>query len=219
MNNLKKTSIEYIENLIERYPKLHSLQKPIIKAIVCLLNSVKNSGKILICGNGGSSSDSDHIVGELVKDFLIDRSVNKNIQEILGEKFPLEKDYFIENLKPGIPAISLTSNNALISAISNDHNNDFIYAQQVLVYGNKQDTLILLSTSGNSKNIINAAKIANIKDISVISLTGNSGGKLLEYSDILINAPAKETYKVQEYHLPIYHLICIVLENEIYGNK
>jgi len=214
---MKKGSYYYIEQLIERYPILVSLKENITNAINLLIDTTKNNGTYLICGNGGSAADSDHIVGELMKGFILKRTITNDLSERILQKYPEDYQYLTSNLQQGISAISLVSHNALISAFSNDIAPDLIFAQQVLGYGKSGDTLIAISTSGNSKNVVHAAQIAKVMGLKVISLTGNTGGKLRDLSDVLINVPEIETYKIQEYHLPIYHCICLAIENEFFG--
>lgn len=214
---MKKNSYYYINHLVERYPKLASIKNNIEIAIEELIKTTQNDGTILICGNGGSASDSDHIVGELMKGFVLKRPMTKDFSNKLLDKFPNDHQYLLDNLQRGIRSISLMSHNALVSAFSNDKAPDLIFAQQVLGYGKAGDALISISTSGNSKNVVHAAQVAKVMGISVISLTGDTGGLLKDLSDVLINVPERETYKVQEYHLPIYHCICLALENEFFG--
>lgn len=214
---MKDNSSKYIEDLIIRYPKLLSIKSNIIEAIESMIVCTSNNGKYLVCGNGGSSADSDHIVGELMKGFVLDRRIDLDMEHKIKEKFSETADYIISNLQQSIPAISLSSHTALTSSFSNDKAADLIFAQQVLGYGGEQDILFAISTSGNSKNILYAAQIAQAMGIKVISLTGETGGKLRKLSNILINVPEKETFKIQELHLPIYHVICLVLENEFFG--
>lgn len=214
---MKNKSSLYIKELIERYPVLMQIETQIIDAIQIMKEATMNNGKYLICGNGGSAADGDHIVGELMKGFVLNRTIKTEFQLKLEMTFPNEAKYFIENLQMGIPAISLMSHNALTSAFSNDKAPDLIFAQQVLVYGQKGDILLAISTSGNSKNVLYAAQIAKTMGLKVVSLTGSNGGILRDISDVIINVPEIETYKVQEYHLPIYHIICLVLENEFFG--
>lgn len=216
---MKNRSKLYISELISRYPKLENIESNIVDAIEIMKESTKNNGKYLICGNGGSAADSDHIVGELMKGFVHNRPISEELKSSLETKFPSEAKYFIDNLQMVISAFSLMSHNALTTAFSNDKAPDLIFAQQVLGYGQKGDILLAISTSGNSKNVVYAAQIAKTLGLKVISLTGNSGGKLRDLSDVLINVPEFETYKIQEYHLPIYHVICLILENEFFGEE
>lgn len=215
-NNTKAIVQEFIEN----YPMMDYLEEKLRHIINEMVNRIKQGGKILVCGNGGSSSDSEHIVGELLKEFYITRPLDKNFQEKLLELFPEENlEHIIESLQEGIPAISLVSQTGFLSAYGNDVSYDMAYAQQVYVYGEEKDIFIGLSTSGNSSNVCNAAKIAKAKGLLVLSLTGETGGKLKEISDVQLNAPSNETYKVQEYHLPLYHLICRAVEYEMFGDE
>lgn len=214
---MKSKSHFYIENLVERYPKLEQIKIVLDQAIEVLIKSIKEQGTILICGNGGSAADSDHIVGELMKGFILKRQMSSELANILKNDYPNDFEYLYDNLQYGIRSISLMSHNALVSAFSNDKAPDLIFAQQVLGYGKSGDVLLAISTSGNSKNVIHAAQVARAIGMKVIALTGNRGSKLGTLSDILINVPETETYKIQEYHLPVYHSICLALENEFFG--
>ena len=171
-----------------------------------MLDTYKKGGKILVCGNGGSASDADHIVGELMKGFLKDRKVT-------DERIPQE---LREKLQGALPAISLCAHTSLMTATMNDNDADMIFAQQVYGYANENDLLIALSTSGNSKNVVNAVKVAKALGVKVIALIGETGGVLKGLADITICAPSTETYKIQEYHLPIYHYLCAKVEEEIF---
>lgn len=208
---MKNSSLCYINSLIERIPALESCKKEIIEATELLIKTYKNNGKLLVCGNGGSASDSLHIVGELMKGFVLPRKISKELEEKIS-------DSELSNaLQYGLPAISLVSETALSTAFANDQLPTATFAQQVLVHGKPNDTLLCISTSGNSLNCVYAAKVAKALDINIISLTGEKNSKLEELSNVTIKAPEKETYKIQEYHLPIYHAICLALEEEFYG--
>lgn len=211
---MKTTTRMIIENLIKRYPELKEI--PMEDAIIEIINCYKYKNKLLVCGNGGSASDSLHIVGELMKGFILPRKLNARKQEEIDRLFPETSRYLIDNLQGALPAISLVGEIALSTAYANDQAPDLVFAQQVLGHGNKGDILFAISTSGNSKNIIYAAQMAKVQGMKVISLTGRSGGKLKGLSDILLNAPFDETYIIQEYHLPIYHAICAAVENEFF---
>lgn len=204
-----------LNELIKRYPELEGIKEELEKASKIMLETVKNGGKILLCGNGGSCADCDHIVGELMKGFLSKREINKNFAEVLKTEYPEEAEYLINNLQEGIQAISLTSHAAVLSAFANDVDADMVYAQLVYGYGNKGDLLIGLSTSGNSKNVVNAVKIAKAKGLKSIALTGKSSCKL-DMCDVTLKAPETETFKIQELHLPIYHYLCAELEKEMF---
>ncbi len=203
--------------LIERYPALSVCRADIEKAVELLHNCYVNKGTILLCGNGGSAADAEHISGELLKGFLMrrtpdDATVNK-IAEHLGSYEMASK------LQGGIPAIPLTSLSSVLSAFANDVDPELVFGQLVYAFGRENDAFVGLSTSGNSKNVVRAAQIAKAIGIPAIAMTGESGGKLKDICDVTIRVPAKETYQVQEYHLPVYHAICAELEERIFGSK
>ncbi len=203
-----------INNLLNRYPALNGIKNQIESAEKILVNCFKNGNKLLVCGNGGSCSDSDHIVGELMKGFLSKRPINADIKAALSQ---FENGEFLaNNLQGALPAISLTNHAALITAFSNDVNPDMIYAEQVFGYAKAGDVLIGITTSGNSKNVVYAAQVAKACGMKVIALTGKKENKLDGIADIVIHAPEEETYKVQELHLPIYHYLCAKCEEELF---
>ena len=208
-----------LNELCVRHPLLDSLKNTIGEAAGMIIKCYTGGGKLLVCGNGGSSSDSDHIVGELMKSFESKRPVNRNISEKLSEVSEERGRYLAEKLECGLPAISLSSQNALTTAISNDIGADLVFAQQVLGYGCDKDILIALSTSGNSTNVVDACITAKAIGMKVIGLTGISGGKMKQYCDVLINVPEKRTAYVQELHLPVFHTVCLLVENHFYGNS
>jgi D-sedoheptulose 7-phosphate isomerase len=214
---LKMNSDQILPEMLNRYSQLAHLKEPIKKAAETIIETYKNSGKVLVCGNGGSCSDADHIVGELMKNFECNRPLAKPLQDKLTELSPETGKMLAEKLQQGLPAISLTVHQSLITAIANDINGEVIYAQQVVGWGNTGDVLIGLSTSGNSQNVINAMIVAKAKGLTTIGITGETGGKMKEWSDILINVPERRTAYVQELHLPVYHAICMMVETEIFG--
>lgn len=215
---MKNNTEKMVSEFKERYPSMEYLEKPLRSLIEEVVKRIKLGGKILVCGNGGSSSDSEHIVGELLKEFYIKRKIDKDFSEDLKNTSSKEDYEYMKNkLQGAIPAISLVSQTGFLTAFANDVSYDMAYAQQVYAYGGKNDVLIGISTSGNASNIAYAAQVARAKDMFVISLTGESGGRLKELSDVVLNVPEKETFKVQEYHLPLYHLICSSIEYEIFG--
>jgi D-sedoheptulose 7-phosphate isomerase len=216
---MKIKTKEILNNMIIRYPELSFCEDSIYYAISVIIDCYNNKGKLLICGNGGSASDAQHIVGELMKGFVLPRKISQEKQNTIIELFPENADYLIENLQGTLNAISLVGETALSTAYANDKAPDLAFAQQVLGYGNKEDILIAISTSGNSKNVIYAAQIAKVNGMKVISLTGSSGGILKSLSDVTINVPSDETYIIQEYHLPVYHALCLALENEFFGGE
>ena len=196
-----------MQELISRYPALEACREDIEKALCLMVETYKKGGKILVCGNGGSAADSEHIVGELMKGFVLKREVDDNrISENLRSK-----------LQGALPAISLVSQSAILSAYINDVDPDMMYAQLVYGYGKEGDLLIGLSTSGSSKNVVNAACVANSIGMKTLSLTGMGGGALADISTVTIKAPETETYKIQEYHLPIYHYLCKEVEKAFFG--
>lgn len=205
-----------LENLIERYPILAPIKDKIWNSYETLLTSVENGGKILVCGNGGSSADSDHIVGELMKSFCAKRPIDINLQEKIRNINQEFGEKLANNLEDAIPAISLSQHTALSTACANDKDATLIFAQQIIGYGEEADTLIAISTSGNSLNAVLAAITAKAKGLKVIALTGAKESRLTNLSDICINVPETETYKIQELHLPIYHALCLMLETSFW---
>jgi D-sedoheptulose 7-phosphate isomerase len=203
--------------MLNRYSQLAPLKEPIAKAAETLIKTFVNGGKVLVCGNGGSCSDADHIVGELMKSFEGRRPLSKPLQEKLKQLSPETGAMLAEKLQQGLPAISLTVHSALITAIANDISGEVIYAQQVVGFGNTGDVLIGISTSGNSQNVIDAMIVAKAKGLTTIGMTGETGGKMKEWSDILLNVPERRTAYVQELHLPVYHALCMMVEKEIFG--
>ena len=201
-----------LNELIERYPALSEIKDDITKATEEIIACYENGGKVLLCGNGGSCADCDHIAGELMKGFLKKRPLSVPKKEELTNNEPSLDDEFLSKLQCGLPAVSLPSMTAPNSAFANDVDPDLIYAQGVLVLGKAGDILIGISTSGNSKNVCAAAKIAKATGCKVIGLTGCKGGELKEYADVCICVPESETFKIQELHLPVYHCICAMVE-------
>lgn len=209
----------FLEELITRYPQLAPIKDEIRKAAECLITSYQQGGKVLVCGNGGSCSDSDHIVGELMKGFEKKRRIGESLKKQLLESGGQRGNYLAEKLQQGLPAISLTAHSGLITAVANDTDADLIFAQQVVGYGKAGDVLIGISSSGNSQNIIDALITAKAKEMVVIGLTGETGGKMKPFCDILINVPGRRTAFVQELHLPVYHVLCLMVENHFFGNQ
>lgn len=203
---------KFIDELIDRYPKLESIKKDIEVAYELIKNMYKDGGKLLVGGNGGSAADSEHIVGELMKGFCKKRKISTDLAEKLEN---INEDLGLELgkcLQGALKAIAITGHTGLTTAFANDVDPNMIFAQQVYGYGDNKDILLCISTSGNSKNLIYAAITAKAKGMKVITLTGKDGGKLKEYSDISIIVPENETFKIQELHLPIYHAFCLELE-------
>ena len=204
------------EELIQRYPQLESCLPDIEKCVDALVTSYKNGGKLLICGNGGSSSDSGHIVGELMKGFLKKRPISKEQRAVMSSRCEALDDEFFDRLQGSLPAINLTENSTLISAFANDVDPLMSYAQQVLGLGQPQDVFLGISTSGNAENVANALKVASGLGLTTLSLTGKDGGKLKKLSNITVVVPESETFKIQELHLPVYHYICAAVEEAFF---
>jgi D-sedoheptulose 7-phosphate isomerase len=205
--------MEHLQQLINRYPQLTNEKNNINAAFEIIKESYINSGKLLIAGNGGSASDAEHIAGELMKNFIKKRKLPDlfitNIKKIDSET----AQYLIPRLEPGLPAIALSGHASLNTACINDIDGNITFAQQVYAYGKKEDVLLGITTSGNSKNVLYACAVAKAKDLKIIALTGKSGGIIKQYADICICVPETETFKIQELHLPVYHALCMMLED------
>jgi len=210
---------EQLNLLIERYPKLVVCKEDIKKAYELLEAAYSNGRKLLVCGNGGSASDSEHIVGELMKEFKLKRKVFSDHAVALKEIDPELGQVLADNLQGALPAICLTGHSSLTTAFMNDANANLVFAQQVNGYGKAGDVFLGISTSGNSKNVLYAAVNAKAKGLKVIGLTGAKENKLMKYADVCIRVPEIETYKIQELHLPVYHCLCLMLEEHFFGNK
>ena len=196
--------MNHIEKLIERMPALAGCAEGMKAAVEAICRAHLAGGKILLCGNGGSAADCEHISGELLKGFLLPR--------------PAEESY-PDALQRGLCAIPLTSMSAALSAFANDCDPTLVFAQLTYAMGRPGDVFVGLSTSGNSKNVVEAAKVAKKAGLTTVALTGESGGALLDICDVTIRVPAKETYLVQEYHLPVYHAICAEVEERLFGKQ
>ncbi len=207
---------QILDRLVERYPSLEVCKEDIRDAGGIIIESYKKSGQLLTCGNGGSSSDADHIVGELMKSFSKKRPIDSDLADALKSVSEERGSMMASKLEMGLPAISLNAHSALVSAVSNDIGGDFIFAQQVIGYGRKGDVLLGISTSGNSQNVVGACIVAKAKGVKVITLTGEKGGKMKEFSDVAICVPSTCTPDVQEFHLPIYHALCIMVEETFF---
>ena len=205
-----------IDTLIARYSILEVNKESLMQALDISITSYRNQGKLLVCGNGGSAADALHIVGELMKSFVLPRKMDE--QQRTQYKQECENgEYLAGNLQGALPAIALVNEVSLITAYTNDVAPDLNFAQQVYGYGNAGDVLFAISTSGNSKNILYAMEVARVRNMKVIGLTGKSGGMMINRCDALINVPENETYKIQELHLPVYHTLCLALENEFFS--
>ncbi len=206
-----------LKELIKRYPSLSLCEAEIEKTAQAIISCYKAGGKILTCGNEGSCADADHIVGELMKDFLKERPLPDEKKRSMLEQYPQLDTEVLCKLQGGLPALSLCTLTALNTAFCNDVDPDLVYAQAVLGMGKAGDLLICISTSGNAKNVLIAAQTAKALGLTVIGLTGLVGGKLSCVADICISVPETETFKVQELHLPVYHYLCAAAEAHIYS--
>lgn len=205
-----------ITSLTGKYPVLEKLGPSILSAASMLIECYERGGKALICGNGGSNSDADHIAGELMKSFASLRPLNQELKDKLKKAGGERGAEIALKLETGLPAISLGSQTGLITAIANDTDPELIFAQQVISYADEGDVLIAISTSGNSGNVIDACIAARAKGMKVIGLTGHTGGRIKALCDILLNVPETATHAVQELHLPIYHSICLITERHFF---
>lgn len=197
-----------MDSLLKRYPKLECCKTAIEQALKLMTDTYKKRGKILICGNGGSAADSEHIVGELMKGFMLKRPVT-------DERIPKR---LRSGLQGALPAISLPGQSAILSAYINDVDPKMMYAQLVYGYASENDLVIGLSTSGNSENVVNAIELAKCMGVKTLSLTGEKESKLSDLSDVTIRVPESETYKIQELHLPVYHYLCAETERTFFEN-
>ena len=208
--------MKHVDSLIARYPELAVCQNNIIGAYKILESAYANGRKLLVCGNGGSAADSEHVVGELMKEFKLKRKVFTNQADAMKAIDPEMGGYLADNLQGALPAIALTGHSALSTAFMNDSESVLVFAQQVNGYGKDGDVLLGISTSGNSKNVIYAAITAKARGLKVIGLTGEKESRLSKLADCCIRVPETETYKVQEMHLPVYHCLCMMLEEKFF---
>lgn len=213
-----KNMQKHIDLLVERYPSLAVCVKEIKDTFDILKDSYTHGGKLLVAGNGGSASDAEHIVGELMKSFKLPRKLPEEYTNKLNEVNKEYGEVLANNLQEALPAIALDGHFALTTAYMNDCEPLLCFAQQVNGFGNPGDVLLGISTSGNSKNVLYAATVAKAKGMKVIGLTGQKDSKLSKLADVTIQAPNTETYMIQELHLPIYHCLCLMLEDYFFGD-
>jgi D-sedoheptulose 7-phosphate isomerase len=206
-----------IDQLIHNYPVLSQCKADILAAYELIKSTYQNGGKLLACGNGGSAADAEHMVGELMKTFNLNRPLPEAVRQNLMESYGKDGSYLANHLQSALPAVSLVSQSSLATAISNDESADLVFAQQVMGYGTAGDVLVALSTSGNSKNVLFAAYTARIKVLKVVGLTGDTGGKLKDHCDVCIRVASGETPRIQELHVPVYHTLCAMLEDYFFG--
>lgn len=210
---------KHLDTLIERYPSLVTAAQAIIDTYNIIEECYISDHKLLIAGNGGSASDSEHIAGELMKSFKLPRPVSKEFGEALQKIDPVRGTALANSLEGGLMAIPLVAHEALSTAYINDVDGLGVFAQQLYGFGRPGDVFLGISTSGNSKNILNATVVARALGIKVIGLTGADGGELAAISNVAIKVPETETYKVQELHLPVYHTLCLMLEDRFFGGN
>ena len=212
---MKETTKKIYEELFERYPSLSGIKENVLKAFEAIKLTYEQGGSLYCAGNGGSSSDCEHIVGELLKSFKKRRAVDEKTANNLSS-YGEDGAYILSKLEGSLPATSLISQTGILTAFANDKSWDTAIAQQLYGLGKQGDCLVVLSTSGNSKNCVYAVLVAKAKGIKTIAFTGMTGGKLKDICDVAICVPEMETYKVQELHLPIYHCLCAMLEEEFF---
>lgn len=208
--------MDHIKQLIERYPALSVCENDIRQAAKAIINSYEKGGKLLVAGNGGSAADSDHITGELLKSFV---KIRKPESEFLSKLKEIDQDtgtYLSDKLQGSLPAIALTNQSALMTASLNDVDGNVMFAQQVNGFGKPEDVFLGITTSGNSADVIYATVVARAKGLKTIALTGKSGGKIKDLADITIIVPSNETFMIQEYHLPVYHALCLEIEEHFW---
>lgn len=213
---MEEKVLRHVDVLMERYPELEESRNDIIAAYGILKESYENGGKLLVAGNGGSAADSEHIVGELMKGFEKARTLDEGYQTKLKEVDTELGKVLATNLQGALPAIALDGHLALTTAYMNDCEPLLCFAQQVNGYGKHGDVFLGISTSGNSKNILYAAVTAKAKGMKVIGLTGKKDSKLAQLADVTIHSSQTRTYMIQEQHLPIYHCLCLMLEEKFY---
>lgn len=215
---MKAATASILADLLNRFSTLESCRGAIQASYDILEESCEGSGTVLVCGNGGSAADAEHIVGELMKGFLLKRPVPAEGRTAIERKAGAAAPVLIAKLQRGIPAISLVSQTALCTAVANDNGTEMVFAQQVYAYAKPGDVLIALSTSGNAANVLMAASIARVVGAKVIGFTGGSGGSLMPLCDVCICVPAEGAFRVQELHQPVYHALCAMVENELFGS-
>jgi D-sedoheptulose 7-phosphate isomerase len=206
----------YIEDLRERYPDLNATVPAVLQAFDLLRTTFRQGGKLLVCGNGGSAADSEHIVGELMKGFLSRRPASEKFRGTMAELYPTDGEMVAAQLQQALPAISLVSQTSLLSACANDISAEMIFAQQVYGYGQPGDALLGITTSGNSQNVLRALQVGRACGLRTLGLTGRGNPVMRQYCDVLICVQADSTPEIQEHHQVIYHALCADLEREFF---
>jgi phosphoheptose isomerase len=208
---------DYLGFLITRHPVLEPLRGKLVAAHALLERTVRQGRKILVCGNGGSAADAEHIVGELMKGFHLPRPLTAGQRDALTASFPVEGPGLADSLQQAIPAVSLVSGVSLPTAFANDISPLLVFAQQVAGLGRPGDLLWAISTSGNSGNVLAALRVARAFGVATLGLTGAGGGKMAPLCDVLLDVPLTSTMEIQELHLPVYHALCSMLEATLFG--
>ena len=217
---LRPDTLRHFDEVVLRCPAMQELRTELCRAVEAICACHRAGGKVLVCGNGGSAADSEHIVGELAKGFILRRALPPADADLLRAAAGLPPDEgreLAEKLQQGVAAISLTGHPALASAIDNDTGRQMIFVQQVYVYGRRGDVLIGLSTSGNAGNVVRALAVGRAFGLTTVGLTGSRPARMDPLCDVLLKVPAAETHKIQELHLPAYHTICLMVEQELFG--
>lgn len=217
---IKDSTQKKIDELMGRYPALEICREDLNIITEKICDSFRAGHKLITCGNGGSAADSMHIVGELMKGFILPRKIQEFKPDFVKrakELFPNDVNYFKAYLQCALPAVSLVGETALTTAFSNDNAPALVFAQQIFGIGQAGDVFLAISTSGNSDNVIYAVEVAKIMGLTTIAMTGRRGGKLKHLSDFAVCVPADSSHEIQEYHLPIYHMLCLATENEFFG--
>ena len=219
MNSLDNKMQKHVDILISRYPVLESVREEIAQGYLIMKDCYEHDGKLLIAGNGGSAADSEHIAGELMKRFKSPRPVTPEFAEKLKSIDPVQGENLAKNLERGLMAIPLVAHEALTTAYINDVDGLGVFAQQLFGFGRLGDVFLGISTSGNSKNVMSATVVARAIGMKVVGLTGQDGGELAKVADVAVKVPERETYMIQELHLPIYHCWCLMLEETFFGKE
>ena len=206
-----------MDDFLKRYPILSATATEIRQATTMLVQGFRTGNKLLLCGNGGSCADCEHIVGELMKGFLLRRTLSSEQKQRMKLLCPQLDENYLDRLQQAVPAIALPSFTALNTATCNDVDPELVFAQALMGLGKKDDLLLCISTSGNSTNVVAAALVAKALGLKVIGLTGQMGGRLRDICEVCICVPAMETVQVQELHLPVYHYLCAQIEAQLFA--
>ena len=209
----------HLQELVRRFPVLADSAPALAQAVAMVGASLDAGGTLYVCGNGGSAADSEHIAGELMKGFLHRRPLSAAAAAGLKDTFGADGAYLAAKLQCGLRAVALTGHPALATAVANDNGGDLVFAQQLQALGRRGDVLLGITTSGNSRNVLLAAMTARSLGVKVIGMTGQGGGKLAALADLMLCVPERETFKIQELHLPLYHALCAMLETRAFGEE